>query len=399
MSGGPALYGYAWVGSKHDTFTVDKETAPIVKRLYDDAARGVSLRSLAMQLNREGVPTPTQTRRNRGELSDKQTVSALWSRQMVYILLENPTYYGKRVAYRAKRTGKVSKRTGKTYYHGVLRAEDDTARILQPCPAIVSEETWRLAQAQISRNKGEATRNSKHAEEALLRAGYAECGHCGARMTAYFSHGAVHYHCNRRKGYEYDTSKICSGVSYRVTCADVDEGVWRMALAIAQDTGRLEALIQRREDKEQAKIDSLIREAANAEDELQEQLTQQANLVQHIARESEPSIVALYREELARVTKTIQSLTGKGKRARFTADMMAPWHAVSVGLRSLVHEKHGDHYSYAEKRQVLALLGVKVKMYREDSEYNRTHGKRWEFTFNADDGIVNGTSRCACSSP
>jgi hypothetical protein len=52
-----------------------------------------------------------------------------------------------------------------------------------PCPAIVDEQTWEVARAQLARNN--ATQNGRRATrgsiEALLR-GLATCAHCGSTM-------------------------------------------------------------------------------------------------------------------------------------------------------------------------------------------------------------------------
>jgi hypothetical protein len=47
--------------------------------------------------------------------------------------------------------------------------------------------------------------------------------------------------------------------------------------------------------------------------------------------------------------------------------------------------------SWQEKRHLMGLLGVKVKLYATNSDYYRENGKQWEFTF-AENGPVENTA-------
>jgi hypothetical protein len=88
----------------------------------------------------------------------------------------------------------------------------------------------------------------------------------------------------------------------------------------------------------------------------------------------------------------------------YQAEAQAQWEAqggglaYTVGSHSPLAEVCGHGVSgyggYAERRELLRLLGVQVRMYATTSDYARRDGKRWEFAITVADGI---TSRSACS--
>jgi site-specific DNA recombinase len=379
-----APYGYVYVGKKRDALVIDEEPAQVVVRMYEAVVRGDSLRRIAMSLTREGVPTPSKMLQQRGELSDRKPVGAVWTWRTVREIVTNETYSGRRVAYRRKTVEKVSKKTGKRYHQSVMRTADDPARIVQECPAIVSVDMWNLAQRQMQRNKQESVRNNRHAELALLRSGYAYCGHCGTLMSTAMKQGHMVYRCQRRLGYEYRPGKVCPGGAFHIQCAEVDGPVWEMAEAVARDAGKLEGLIRSRREFAQDAIDSAQHEGQNVAEEMKDQLAQQANLVQRIARESDDTIVALYRQELLQVNETLKRLRNKALVSETLVKALRDIQAEHAEANRLFLEKHGAPVTYQEKRQVLALLRVKVKLYRADSDYAKKNGKRYEFTFAVD---------------
>jgi site-specific DNA recombinase len=56
--GGYCSYGYRWRDEAKSGYEIDPDTAPIVRRIFDMAGRGMSLRSIGLQLEAKGIPSP-----------------------------------------------------------------------------------------------------------------------------------------------------------------------------------------------------------------------------------------------------------------------------------------------------------------------------------------------------
>src|SRR5580765_2447249 len=89
-----APYGYQW-GPERDErgqllkqrMLPDPVTAPIVERLFREAASGKTLRSIAAALSSEGIPTPAT-------YAGQKNGAQAWDPAVVMRMLSHPTYWG-----------------------------------------------------------------------------------------------------------------------------------------------------------------------------------------------------------------------------------------------------------------------------------------------------------------
>jgi site-specific DNA recombinase len=56
--GARPLYGYRWRDEQKTGYAVDPATAPVVRRIFREAASGKGLRTISAGLNADGIPTP-----------------------------------------------------------------------------------------------------------------------------------------------------------------------------------------------------------------------------------------------------------------------------------------------------------------------------------------------------
>src|SRR5262249_13649792 len=135
---------------------------PIMRRIFRDVLAGATLRGIAVQLTREGIPTPQG--------------HPHWGYSTVSALVRNPLYTGAWVALRWH----VRKEPGGRKVRERRPAHEHVA--LPDVPALVTAAEFAQAGAQLARNQREAPRAVETREDALLRAGFAYCGECGAPM-------------------------------------------------------------------------------------------------------------------------------------------------------------------------------------------------------------------------
>lgn len=147
----------------------DPETAPVVRRIFDEYVAGRSAKDIYTALNKEGFRTL------RGGPFNKSSL---------HRILNNQKYCG-------------------IYEYADIRVEDGI-------PAIVSKETYRKAVAML--DKHHKAPNAKKDEGGFLLTGKLFCGHCGEPMTAEggtSKTGRVYsyYMCNRRRKKKCDKER------------------------------------------------------------------------------------------------------------------------------------------------------------------------------------------------
>ncbi|MDP9114489.1 MAG: recombinase family protein [Acidobacteriota bacterium] len=162
--GGRRTFGYT---SEGGVLSIAEDEAVIVRRIFDSACSGKSIRSLAFVLNAEGV-LPQRGRK--------------WATSSLHRILGNETYFG--LAYYNRR------RRGSD--EGRFRSEQDWISI--PVPAIVTRERFEEARRMLAQN---STRLAGPHRPYMLR-GLLRCGHCGRGISGNASHGKRYYRCGGR---------------------------------------------------------------------------------------------------------------------------------------------------------------------------------------------------------
>ena len=106
--GGKPVYGYKMHPTEKNKIVIDGEVAPIVQRIFAMALSGMSCRSIAVQLNQEGVPTPA-TYANL-PVARPGPYTGLWSSERISDMLQNETYIGNMVQGRSVKISYKSKK-------------------------------------------------------------------------------------------------------------------------------------------------------------------------------------------------------------------------------------------------------------------------------------------------
>lgn len=147
LSGAP--YGYRYV-KKSDTaaayYEIVEPEAAVVRLVYEGyTQQGLSINAIARMLNERQIPTRTETTR--------------WERSTVWGLLRNPAYWG-RACYgktelrpRQRITRPLRQRNGLASRDSASHERPRQDWIEIAVPALISEETFALAQEQLEQNK------------------------------------------------------------------------------------------------------------------------------------------------------------------------------------------------------------------------------------------------------
>jgi site-specific DNA recombinase len=184
-NGGKPPYGYVHVkvkdGPKLRTkFEIDPKTAPIVQRIFRECLSGKGLKVITRSLNADGLTSRTGKK---------------WGTTSIEKILHNEAYTGTLV------WGRRAKYPGRAGNSALLQRTEDA------WPAIVDRATFIQAQAKLSARAPWAI-HPRQVDSAYLLSGIIRCGVCGAAMVGQGSSPRYRYYmCGnaRRKGRE-----VCS---------------------------------------------------------------------------------------------------------------------------------------------------------------------------------------------
>lgn len=211
-------YGYRKDSEDKHRLAPDERTAPIVKRIFEQAAKGDSSRKIAMDLNADGVIPPLKYRvLYRDEFSPEGAARAsdLWNYTTVKRILKNSVYLGHTLLGKSRKASVKSKKKVPVPRESWVVTENTH-------PPLVTQQVFELAQ----RNLGRGTRNYRQYEHVRksIFGGIAVCEKCGYSLC---SSGTV-YKGEREKYWflscthqRQDIAEPCSGV--RVRYADLVE--------------------------------------------------------------------------------------------------------------------------------------------------------------------------------
>jgi DNA invertase Pin-like site-specific DNA recombinase len=377
------LFGYTYTPDK-STYVIDEETAETVRRVYALVLEGKGTREIARILTAEGCETPSQVLQRRGQRG-KAKVGAQWVRKTILCLLQNPAYKGQHGSYRYK-----AERTSNGHRRLVLREEGDATVIAHSIPAIVSEQDWQAAQQALKLRMLGPGRTAEQTATLLTR-GFGQCGYCGRPLHSTAGHnGARYYQCGRTT-LERDEVTGCP-TAWGAKATPIDEAVWAKVAETGADIEHVKRVLAAKRARQQDTIDALAQHQQDTVDELANTERKMGNLVRRISCEDDDAIAAGYRMELQRLTaykadlvKRRDGASAEYNRAMHQLSRFIEAHRLLVSLADNpdpeFHALLTQGLTREQKRNVMASLGVKVRIYRKDDPYTLEQGRRWKIVY------------------
>ncbi len=259
LSGAP--YGYRYMRKSEAAparYEVMETEAAVVREVYRQYAEdGLSIAGIVRSLHSRGIPTQTGKQR--------------WDRSTIWGMLRNPAYrgmacFGKtRQGERRKITRRLRQRGGYSPRSSTSHPRPQKEWIPVPVPALVSEQTFELAQERLEQNRRLAAR---HTKEPTLLQGLLVCARCGYayyRTSTCTSKGKIYYYrCRASDAHRAIADRVCENRPVRQDY--LDDLVWKQILKLLEDPQVVRAEIDRRlshmreSDPVKLKKDSLVRE-------------------------------------------------------------------------------------------------------------------------------------------
>lgn len=239
LSGAPYGYRYikkaAFSAAYYEVIEEEAEVVREVYRLYTEEL--LSMGGITRRLTTQGIPT------SHGKFT--------WDRSTVWGMLRNPAYkgaacFGKTVqAEREKITRPLRKRGGFSPRSSSSRDRPRDEWIEIPVLAIVSEESFALAQERLERNQQLSIR---HTKEPTLLQGLLVCSVCGYALyrssTRTSKRKLYYYRCLGSDDYRYPNGCVCTNRPIRQDY--LDDLVWKQIVKLLENPGLIRAEIDRR---------------------------------------------------------------------------------------------------------------------------------------------------------
>jgi site-specific DNA recombinase len=239
LSGAP--YGYRYVRKTETAeayYAVIEPEAEVVREVFERYAHQLwSIGAIARQLNGRGVAT----RFGRGP----------WERSTLWGMLRNPAYQGlacfgkTEAAPRQRITKPLRQKGGFSTRSNAHRDRDPQDWIAVPVPALVSAETFALAQERLVENQRFSARRTK---APTLLQGLLVCGHCGYGLyrtsTKTTRRQVQYYRCLGSDRYRHLRGPACSCRPIRQDY--LDGLVWQEVVRLLNTPELVRAEVDRR---------------------------------------------------------------------------------------------------------------------------------------------------------
>src|SRR5262244_979177 len=239
LSGAP--YGYHYVRKTDETaayYQVIEAEAEVVRRVYQRyTVEHLSIGAIARLLNEQGVPTRKRVSR--------------WCRSMVWAILRNPAYkgtacFGKtEIRPRQRVTRPLRMRGGVADRNSANHERPRKEWIEIPVPAIVSGETFSLAQELLTSNKTHAPRRTIRPSICQGMVSYSKCGYALYRTSARTSARKIYYYrCLGTDGWRYLNGAVCNNPPIREEL--LDQVIWNEIVKLLENPRLIEEELDRR---------------------------------------------------------------------------------------------------------------------------------------------------------
>ena len=167
-----APYGYILGTNEKRTLQINPETAPIVRRIFEMRASGMTPRKIADVLNAEKVLTPNDYRIATTGINGVRNPSHLWHTTVLRTLLSNQAYIGNLVQHKSTT---ISDKNHKWQ----RRPEEEWIVVENAHEAIIPRDLWDKV-----KEVEQAVGHGKHTARGFMHplSGLMLCADCGAKM-------------------------------------------------------------------------------------------------------------------------------------------------------------------------------------------------------------------------
>ena len=253
------VYGYLKSPEDKRTWIPDPEAAPVVQRMFNWYAEGLTSTEIAKRLNEDGIPTPVQHKRTLGskrQLWNSERTDNFWRATTIGKILRDERYTGKLVALKTTLSELGNIHSAKAI------EKDDWVIVPGAFEAIISQEIFNQVQAKLETVR--PTRKLGPMKRRLFSRKL-RCGHCGAALIRHEIAQGVYYACDGRAWNGTDDCK-----KIRLFEADLIQAV----LSSIRFQAQLAKKTEKRLDRKEKQIQAAQNRAQSAQQRIQKRIAQ-----------------------------------------------------------------------------------------------------------------------------
>lgn len=171
-----APYGYQIDPDDKHRLIIDRETAPVVRRIFEMYVSGEGYRRIVRKLNDDGIACPTEYKRQKGSKyvnrkAETGGANGLWTQSTIGKMLANEVYIGTLVQGRSHHISYKNKKRKRVN-------ESEWVRVTDAHEAIIDPDTWSRVQERLKSH----TRVGRSSQELSPLSGKVKCALCGRPM-------------------------------------------------------------------------------------------------------------------------------------------------------------------------------------------------------------------------
>ena len=322
-----APYGYRKDPANKNHLLIDPAVAPMVKRIFMEAAEGKTPGQIAKELNAEGVATPAEYRcQSRPYLDvNRYTTRKAWTSSGICKMLKKRVYLGET---EQGKTQKISFKSKET----LRRSKEDWIRVPGTHEPIVSQEIFDAVQ-----RRSAARREPRVKGFVNIFSGVAFCPDCGKALTATGTRKKNSPYKLCCSGYKYHGSRECSNhfIEYNVLYYVVQEELRKWLNLSPEDKEQIIAAAEQeaRRAREAWDADELqkrlctLKEEQARYDALIESLFEQFAL-QKLSQERYEKLLSRYEREQADIKASIRALEHSDSEESEIREAYGHWYAL-----------------------------------------------------------------------
>ena len=254
--GNYAPYGYQKCPIHKGRLTPDPATAPIVQNIFAQKAQGASSAKIAKKLNAQGIPSPSNYRRQQGLIKTNRYTHSLWQQQTIQSILQNPVYTGSISQGKHRRSlakGQPATHTPPSQWINLPNMHE----------AIVSQGMFDQVATILATAKASYHQRPQQAASENTLKGLVACALCGAnlvrRKTPAQNGFSYYYIC---QNFEQGRNRLCK-TSKRLGEAPLLEAIETILQHQLDAFPDLTALVQKHQAPQRAKIHQAETRLAN----------------------------------------------------------------------------------------------------------------------------------------
>ncbi len=357
LSGAP--YGFRYVKKTETSasyYEIIEQEAEIVRNVFElYTGDWFSIGAIARWLNDNEIPTRKKTSR--------------WERSTVWAMLRNPAYMGRACfgktesAPRQRITRPLRQRGGFSPRCSCSRERPRQEWIEIAVPAIISEETFALAEERLEQNKRFSTRRT--IEPTLLH-GMLVCGECGYAYyrisTRTSSRKIYYYRCLGSDDYRHVNGRVCQNRPIRQDY--LDGVIWQQVIELLEDPELIRQEIQRRLQEIQDSNPTQKRKEV-----LDREITRQQKGIEKLLDAYQEGLLELdeLRSRLPNLRKRNEALQSELRSLEATTADQQTFLRLADNIGNFLERLRSTAYTLdvTERQKILRLVVKEILIYKE----------------------------------